>query len=234
MEPVVTKEINNSIRVGYSGKRLGSTYIKFGPDADENFAKFMTCFPGKDPLIMTAVGGDTIVNIDKTTQQELEATEYDAAITKNPQKLLVLNAADCIPLVFCNKKGDFVALAHIGTNGASLHLPTKLVNELGVSPQDLYCYIGPSISQKTYRFERDKFEKKLDQSWDKYVTDEADGIHINLIGYVLDELKNLGIKPKNIQIEEVDTGADPNYFSHRRHRLTGEADGRNCFAVHLL
>ena len=213
---------------------LGNTYSRYGTDADENFAEFMTYFSGKNPQIMLAVGGDNIINIDKASRQELETTDYDAAITSNPDNLLVLNAADCIPLVFYSKKQDFVALAHVGTSGAVLHLPSKVIETIGVPREEIYCYVGPSISKKSYRFEKDKFEKKLDHSWDGYITDEHDGIHINLLGYVLDELKGSGIKSDNIEIEEVDTGSDPDYFSHRRHKLTGEPDGRNCFAVCLL
>lgn len=232
--PVIIKDINHKLRVGYSGKLLGNTYNRYGADADENFAKFMTYFPGKNPQIMLAVGGDTIMDIDIATGRELETSDYDAAITNSPRNLLILNAADCIPLVFYSKRQDFVALAHVGTSGAVLHLPSKVIKTLGVPPEEIYCYIGPSISKKSYRFEKDKFEKKLDQSWDRYITDELDGTHLNLLGYVLDELKNSGIKPKNIETEDVDTGGDPNYFSHRRHKLTGEPDGRNCFAVCLI
>lgn len=233
MQPVVVKDIGENVRVGFSGKLLGNTYSKYGADAAENFAKFMGYFPGKTALIMLANGGDTILNIDTATKQELEAIPYDAAITRNPENLLVLNAADCVPLVLYNDKQNFVALAHVGTSGASLHLPSKIVKALGVPPEDLLCYVGPSIGQRSYRFDKDKFEKKLDHTWEDYVTNEPDGVHINLLGYVLDELKRSGVKEDNIHKENVDTGSDVKYFSHRRHKLTGELDGRNCFAVCL-
>ena len=183
---------------------------------------------------MPAVGGDVIINLDDSGQYKIDNTDYDAAITRNPKALLVLNAADCIPLVFYVPSQQLLALAHVGTSSAALHLPNKLIKALGVDAKNIHCYVGPSISQKSYRFAKKKFEKKLDTSWDNYITDEPDGIHINLLGYVLDELKSSGIQPENIQIENVDTGSDTDYFSHRRHRLTGEPDGRNCFAVYLL
>jgi len=82
--------------------------------------------------------------------------------------------------------------------------------------------------------DKDLSDKKLDNSWDKYITKENDGIHINLLGYVLDELKAAGLKPENVQVDDIDTGADPVYFSHRRHKLTGEPSGRNCFGACLL
>ena len=72
---------------------------------------------------------------------------------------------------------------------AAMHLPHKTIEYLGVEPSKLHCYVGPSISRKSYRFEVARFEKKLDSSWDNYISHEADGIHINLLGYVLKELK---------------------------------------------
>jgi copper oxidase (laccase) domain-containing protein len=234
MQPVIVKDIDQAIRVGYSGKLLGNTHEKFGPDADRNLGKFMSYFPGKTPQILGAVGGDIILEVDHMTPAELAASDYDVAITTSPQNLLILNAADCIPLVFYRDEKDFVALAHVGTSGAALHLPSKVIKTLGAPPEELRCYVGPSISQKSYRFEKGTFKKQLDRTWDDYITDEADGVHLNLLGYVLDELKTSGTRPENIKVEEVDTGGDADYFSHRRHQLTGEPDGRNCFAVCLM
>lgn len=235
MEPVIVKTIGNAVRIGYSGKLLGNTQAGAGPEAEANFARFVAKFHGKKIYDMPAVGKDVIANVDSLTPEELWQSEADALITNNPTNLLVLKAADCIPLIFYVPGEKVLALAHVGTSGAALHLPAKVVKELGYSPQRIKVYVGPHISQKSYRFvDKDLSDKKLDDSWNSYVTHENDGIHLNLLGYVLDELKRAGINPDNIEINEIDTGADPDYFSHRRHKLTGEPNGRNCFAACLL
>jgi len=235
MDPVIIKTIGGSITVGYSGKALGNTQASFGADAKASFAKFTAKFPGKTVYDMPAVGKDNIVNVDNLTPEELYEMEADALITANPSALLTLKAADCIPLVFYMPEQKILALAHVGTSGAALHLPRKLIRKLGTQPGLIRVYTGPSIGQKSYRFplDYDPGDKKLDQSWDGYITREDDGIHINLQGYVLDELRECGITDENIELEQVDTGSDPNYFSHKRHKLTGEPDGRNCFGVCL-
>lgn len=234
MEPVIIKNIGNTMSVGYSGKLLGNTQASFGAAANVNFAKFAAKFPGKTVYDMPAVGKDNIVNVDSLTPDKLFEMEADALITTNPSALLTLKAADCIPLVFYVPGQKILALAHVGTPGAILHLPRKVIKQLGISPENLHCYVGPSISQKSYRFKEEEFsDKKLDSSWNNYITKETDGVHINLLGYVLDELKSCGITDENIEVEQVDTGGEPTYFSHRRHKLTGEPDGRNCFGVVL-
>lgn len=234
MESITLKTIGRSIRVGYSGKVLGNTNPRFGTGAEENFAKFTAEFPGKTVYDMPAVGGDIIVNVDDISVQELDKTEADVLITTKPSNLLVLKAADCIPLVFYIPGEKFLALAHLGTPGARLHLPRKTVEAINFPADKIHVYAGPHIRQKFYRFPQQEFEKKLDNKWNKYLSQKDGYVHIDLLGFVLDELKASGIEEENIKIENVDTGSDTNYFSHRRSRLTGEADGRNCFGVCLL
>lgn len=235
MDPVTIKIIGKTVQFGYSGKQLGDTQSGAGAEAEANFARFTANFPGKNVYDMPAVGKDRIVDIDGLTPQEVWRIEADALITKSPGNLLTLKAADCIPLVFYAPDRKSLALAHVGTSGAAMHLPSKLIQKIDSPPAQVNVYVGPHISQKSYRFvDKDISDKKLDDSWIGYITHEEDGIHLNLLGYVIDELERSGIKPENIEIDEIDTGADPNYFSHRRHKLTGEPAGRNCFAAVLL
>lgn len=235
MDKVIIKEVGGTVKIGYSGKKLGNTNPKFGSDAAANLAIFKAKFPSKTFYDMPAIGGDKIIDVDSMTPEQLWDTQADALITHNPSALLVLKAADCIPLVFYVPGQNLLALAHVGTPGAKLHLPRKVADKLGIPAEDLKVYVGSHVSQKSYRFpDVDISQKELDSTWDSYVSQEDDGWHIDLLRYVMDELKTAGIKPENIEISDVDTGADPDYFSHRRHKITGEPDGRNCFGVHLL
>ncbi|MBI5906501.1 polyphenol oxidase family protein [Candidatus Saccharibacteria bacterium] len=241
MPDVIIKTIDDAITVGYAGKKLGNTNIKFGltDEAEANFEKFIAKFPGKTVYDMPAVGKDTIIDVDSLTPGELWELEADALITERPPALLVLKAADCMPLVFYVPGKNILCLAHVGTSGAALHLPTKVIKALGSPAKQIHCYIGPSIRKESYRMSKDHFEEKkqeinIDESWNKYITEADDYIHINLFGYVMDELIDNGILKENIHVEDIDTGSDKNYFSHRRHRSTGEEPGRNTLGVHLI
>lgn len=226
MDEVIVRAIGGGVKIGYSGKKLGNVNPRLGAGADANFAIFTAEFPGKTVYDMPAVGKDRIVDVDSLTPEQLWDTASDAIITHQSSALLVLKAADCIPLVFYVPGKDILALAHVGTSGAKLHLPRKVIDKLSEPADKLRVYVGPHVSQKSYRFpDKDISEKDLDPSWDKYVSVEEDGWHIDLLGYVIDELKAAGVKPENIEINDVDTGADPDYFSHRRHKITGEPSG---------
>jgi len=227
---VTVKTVRNSIKIAYSGKKLGDTSGSDSP----NFAKFVAHFPDKKIYRIPATGQDGILEIDGKTPEQVLTTSVDALITHKTSNTLILRAADCIPLVFFAPGHRILGLAHVGTTGAALHLPAKMIAAMGLPAADLQVYAGPHISQKSYRFEEGQFKKELDSSWDAYITHEQDGTHLNLLGYVIDELQSQGVKESNITVENVDTGADPEHFSNRRHKLTGEPDGRNGFAVYLL
>lgn len=229
---VTIKEIGGTIRIGYSGTELGNTNQFFGPDGDANLGKFLANFPRKAVFDMYAVGEDHILEVDDLRPEIANEIKSDALITTNPDNLLLLKAADCIPMVAYAPDGSALALAHVGRPGAMIGLHTKLIERLGVEPSILKIHLGPSISLDSYKFPLKDFDKKLDVSWDEYIHPRGDFIHIDLLGYVLRGIKASGVLEQNITHDEEDTGG-PAFFSHRRSSLTGEPEGRNAFAVHL-
>src|SRR4029078_7886174 len=137
------------------------------------------------------------VNVDKLTPEQLGEMEADALITKDSSALLVLKAADCIPIVLYVPGQQILVLAHIGVSGAALHLPAKAVKAMGYDSRHIHCYVGPAISQGSYRFvDKDLSSKKLDDSWLSYISQETDGFQIDLCRYVTDELKAVGFLEK--------------------------------------
>ena len=234
MEAIVIKELEAAIKVAYSGKQLGNTHQRYGNNGKANFDSFLARFPDKKVYNMPAVGGASIIEVDDKPPARVYAGEYDALVTKNPAALLTLRAADCIPLVFFSPGEQILALAHVGTSGAASHLPRQVVKFLKIDPANLHVYFGPAIAKGSYKFPRQDFDKQLNASWDSYIASDDHFVYLDLIGYVTNELKAAGVKSQNITVEKVDTGANPNYFSHRRHKLVGEPDGRNAFAVCLV
>ncbi len=234
MDKVVLRDLDG-VKVGFSGKKLGSVQI-LDREVNAEFEEFISHFPAKIVYDMPAVGKDHVIRVDGLTPEQVWGTEADALITENPDVLLTLRAADCIPVVFYVPGQKILGLAHVGTSGAVLHLPRQTLQKMNVRPEEVKVYVGPSISKESYRFPPDYNlgEKGLNPSWDKYISRQNDEIHIDLLGYVIDELKTSGVKSVNIQSENIDTGADADYFSHRRHRLTGETSGRNAIGVTLI
>ena len=78
----------------------------------------------------------------------------DAMITDTPGLLLTVMVADCVPLLFMDKKRNAIGVAHAGWRGSVGDIAVKTVRAMGQTfgtrPQDLYVGIGPSIGPECY------------------------------------------------------------------------------------
>jgi YfiH family protein len=80
--------------------------------------------------------------------------EADASVTTDPQTVLSILAADCMPVLFTNRSGTAVAAAHAGWRGLCAgvleNTVAKLLKESSSTASDVLAWIGPSISVAHY------------------------------------------------------------------------------------
>jgi hypothetical protein len=80
--------------------------------------------------------------------------ESDALITDKLNTGVAISSADCTPIFIYDNKNKVIAGVHSGWRGTEKKILLKTVNKLfkefGSSPENLFCFIGPSISQKNY------------------------------------------------------------------------------------
>jgi YfiH family protein len=78
----------------------------------------------------------------------------DAMVTNVPDVLLMIQVADCVPLLFYDPVKKIVAAAHAGWRGTVLKIARNTVNSMAKSyrsdPADIYVGIGPSIGPCCY------------------------------------------------------------------------------------
>jgi copper oxidase (laccase) domain-containing protein len=93
--------------------------------------------------------------------------------------------------------------------------------------------MGPSIKKESYIFTDPT--QAADPNWKDFLHKTDKGIGINLPGYITNQCKAAGVLEGNIQVSNVDTAADDNYFSHYRANKTGDKgwDGRFATVVML-
>jgi polyphenol oxidase len=80
-----------------------------------------------------------------------DALKGDALITNQPGFLLVVQTADCVPILLADKKRRAVAAIHAGWRGTLQRIAEKAFGrmqmEFGTSPQDVIAALGPGIGQ---------------------------------------------------------------------------------------
>ncbi len=78
----------------------------------------------------------------------------DALITRHPGVLLVVQIADCIPILFADPKRRAIAAIHSGWRGTVRRIAAKALGrmqmEFGTKPEDVVAALGPGIGQSCY------------------------------------------------------------------------------------
>jgi YfiH family protein len=83
-----------------------------------------------------------------------DATQGDALFTRERGVLLVVQTADCIPILLADARHHAVAAIHAGWRGTLRRIAEKTVGrmqmEFGTRPEDVIAALGPGIGQCCY------------------------------------------------------------------------------------
>ncbi|OGK37672.1 hypothetical protein A3F03_03415 [Candidatus Roizmanbacteria bacterium RIFCSPHIGHO2_12_FULL_41_11] len=97
----------------------------------------------------------------------LKINNCDGLITKLTGVILTVLTADCLPLIFIDRKQKIIGISHQGWQGTLQLLPAKMVKameKLGSQRDNLEVYFGPSIGSCCYDISEDRarlFQKKF-------------------------------------------------------------------------
>jgi YfiH family protein len=76
--------------------------------------------------------------------------EADAAWTAESGVVCVMLTADCLPVLFCDRAGSRVAVAHAGWRGLAAGVLEATVAALGLPGPELLAWLGPAIGQPAF------------------------------------------------------------------------------------
>jgi YfiH family protein len=76
--------------------------------------------------------------------------EADASFTHAPGVVCAIKIADCMPVLFADRSGRCVAVAHAGWRGLSSGVLENTIAALGAPPETLMAYLGPAIGPQAF------------------------------------------------------------------------------------
>lgn len=76
--------------------------------------------------------------------------DADASFTTQVGRVSVVQAADCLPVLFCDEAGTVVAAAHAGWRGLAAGVLEATVRALPAAPESLMAWIGPAIGPDAF------------------------------------------------------------------------------------
>ena len=160
----------------------------------------------------------------------------DAIITNQKNLPIAVLTADCVPILICDKKKNYIAAIHAGWKGAYKGIVEKVIKFMikkDCKLKDITAVIGPCISVENYEVKKDLIKRflKKDQKNQIFFKKINNKNFFNLNKYIYTQLKNL--KVKNIDIINKDTfNTKNNFFSARRSISRNENDyGRNISII---
>jgi YfiH family protein len=100
-------------------------------------------------------GNGSVADTDSPETQLAEgAPQGDALITREPGVLLVVQTADCVPILLADKKRRAIAAIHSGWRGTVRRIAAKALGrmqmEFDTQPEDVIAALGPGIGQSCY------------------------------------------------------------------------------------
>ena len=203
---------------GISSQAFGSMNETVDRDALSYFAKSLAI--DGDIVCMRQIHSGNVYIVNDTS--ELLIAETDGLITNRKNLSLAVLTADCLPVFFYDQQKEVIAIAHAGYKGLLNHIlentVKRFVADFRSDPKDIIVGIGPCVEQDCYEVGKDRIAQ-FHHAFPtfKNISTERDGRqYLNLREIARQCLAKEGILEGHIEIMDICTRCDENFYSYRR------------------
>ncbi|MEO8159056.1 MAG: peptidoglycan editing factor PgeF [Betaproteobacteria bacterium] len=137
---LITSRNGGTSRGPYASMNLGQR-VNDDPVAVASNRRLLRQFLPDEPRWLEQVHGNAVVAAETISAPVLA----DASVATTPGCVSVIMVADCLPVLFAERRGGAVAAAHAGWRGLAAGVIENTVQALGVPARDLLAYLGPAI-----------------------------------------------------------------------------------------
>jgi YfiH family protein len=179
-----------------------------------------------------------VINEPNEDYSHFLSVEGDAVITNQPNVLIGVCVADCVPILLCDPVKKVIAVVHAGWKGTAAKLVAKAVagmqSEFGSAPANIQAAIGPCIQKCCYEVDEPVKKAFLQGgiSWESCAEQtDAGKWNLDLAAANRELLQLAGISGDAIQISEQCVCChSEQFFSYRRDK---EESGRQMGFIML-
>jgi YfiH family protein len=147
----------------------------------------------------------------------------DAAVTRAADVVLAVRAADCLPVLFCDRDGAVAAIAHAGWRGLAAGVLENTVAAMQCDPARILAWLGAAIGPSAFEVGadvRDAFVGGDPAAEIAFVARGPGKWHADLEALARLRLSRAGVA--SIEGGGMCTASDPDrFFSYRRERGAG-------------
>lgn len=104
------------------------------------------------PIWLSQVHGIDVVDIDARNAAALRdlPPQADAAVVRAPRIAVAVRTADCLPVLFADRAGSVLGVAHAGWRGLAAGVLEATVAAMNVPAPDIVGWIGPAIGPQAF------------------------------------------------------------------------------------
>lgn len=182
------------------------------------------------------------------TENEEAQTYSNFVYTSSSEVAIMVKPGDCpVAIISATFNGKpLIGLLHAGRNQLDIQLPKNAIQHLvglGCNSEEIFIGITPSISKDNYYISNKdigllKNYKKWEERKRLSINTIKQTIHLDLLGFLIDQLLEAGISPGNIEAYSIDTlfaakrgeGFSQRYASYTK---KSENNGRYLVAVQI-
>lgn len=151
--------------------------------------------------------------------------DADALITNSTRAPIMVQVADCVPLLMFDPDKRVVAVVHAGWRGTLLHIAERTVEKMaasfGTDPLNVIAGIGPSIGPCCYEVGHEVVDKADDM--EPYIYYKKGKPYLDLWEANKAQLMKAGVRSSNIEVAGICTkdNADIYFSSRANNGVTG-------------
>jgi YfiH family protein len=169
------------------------------------------------------VHGGQVIDVPRDAKFEC-GPKADAMVSDDPQKVLSVRVADCVPVLLASHDGRRVAAVHAGWRGVIAEIVLEAVKRVGPA-ESIVAAIGPCIGFEAFAVGAevlDQFEHAFGDQAPIRRRDDGKG-QVDLRAAIALQLQRAGVAADRIDISDRCTFRDADeFFSHRRDKgITG-------------
>ena len=225
-------------RPPYNSLNLGTASLDAAHNVEGNRHLLANAFDGSPErfVAVTQVHGVDLLVIDSPNPDYLHFHRLtcDGIITNQPEVMIAVSVADCVPVLLLDPEKKVVAALHAGWKGTAGNISGKgvaaMVDLFGSDPSRILASVGPAISPCCYEVDLPVVEAFRFQGggYEQFAEPSGDGKwRLNMSAANVAQLRDSGLLEQNIEVAEQCVSCTPElFFSHRRDNgVTGRQMG---------
>jgi hypothetical protein len=172
-----------------------------------------------EPRWLNQVHGRQVALADRLEQP----VEADASVAFEPGAVCAVLTADCLPVLFCDRRGSRVAAAHAGWRGLAAGVLEATVDAMQCAPAEILAWLGPAIGPQVFEVGddvRETFIADLPAATAAFVRGQSGKWIADIYALARLRLSRRGVA--SVHGGGVCTFSDPaRFYSYRRDGTTG-------------